>query len=167
MSKFDYEQDVSIDEEALDIEWLEHPDLTIKYCQMEARARQQLDHAKENMVVVEAELYQKICNNPEAYDLPKTTESAISGAMKMTDKYKQAKEKVNEAQYELNMAQAAVKAIYAKKDALENLVRLFGQQYFAGPSAPRNISKEFEKKHKQQNSNKNVKINSNKPKRKK
>lgn len=159
MKKLNYEQDVSIDEEALDVEWLQQADLTIKYCQLEAKARRKVDQAKEKLDVVEAELYQKICNNPEQYNLPKTTESAIAGAIKMTEEYKEASEAVHEAEYQLNMVQGAVRAVYAKKDALENLVRLYGQQYFAGPSVPRDLSKEWEKKQKQSSSNQKVKFN--------
>jgi len=159
MSELNYKEDVHIDEEALDVEWLQHPDLTVKYCQMEAKARRKVDEAKQNLDVVEAELYEEICNNPEKYNLPKTTESAIDGAMKMTDKYQEAKQRVTKAEYQLNMVQGAVRAVYAKKDALENLVRLHGQQYFAGPSAPRNLTKEFEKKQQRRKGNKNVKLN--------
>lgn len=153
-----YETDVSIDESALDVEWLDQASLTMKYCQLEAEAQRAYDNAKERLDIVRAELYQKITNDPDSYNLPKTTEGAINGAILMTEKYQEAQEDVGQALYEYQMAKAAVRAMYAKKDALENLVRLHGQQYFAGPSVPRDLSKEWEQRARQVDSNKKVKI---------
>ena len=158
MKELNYEKDVSIDDSALDVEWLEQASLTFKYCQLEADARKALDEAKSQLDIVEAELDKEIRNNPEAFDLPKITESAIKSAILVNENYINAKDEYSQAQYELNMAQAAVRSIYAKKDALENLVRLHGQQYFAGPSVPRDLSKEWESKQKQTSANKKVKI---------
>lgn len=156
--EFTYEKDTTIDASALDIEWLQQPQLMMKYTQHEAKCQQRYESAKTNYDIIKAELYKDISSNPEEYDLAKTTEIAIQQAMRQTAKYKDAKDTLHQAQYNWNMAQAAVKSMYAKKDALENLVRLYGQQYFAGPSMPRNIDKEWEKKEKQKQSNKNINI---------
>lgn len=158
--EFNFEKDTSIDDSALDVEWLDQPRLTMRYTTFEAEARFDLDNAKAELDVLRAELDQKIRNDPEAYGLPKITESAISNAIDASKDVKDAEEKVRVCQYELNMAQAAVRAIYAKKDALENLVRLHGQQYFAGPQVPRDISKEWEKRENQKSSNSKIKIKS-------
>jgi len=158
MKELNYEKDVSIDDSSLDVEWLAQARLTFKYCQLEADARKAMDDTKSQLDIVEAELDKEIRNNPEAFDLPKITESAIKSAILVNENYINAKDEYAQAQYELNMAQAAVRSIYAKKDALENLVRLHGQQYFAGPSVPRDLSKEWESKQKQTSANKKVKI---------
>lgn len=158
MKELNYEKDTSIDESALDTEWLQQASLTFKYCQLEADARKAVDDTKAQLDIVEAELDKEIRNNPEKFGLPKITESAIKSAILVNENHINAKDEYSQAQYELNMAQAAVRAIYAKKDALENLVRLHGQQYFAGPSVPRDLSKEWENRQKQTNSNKKVKI---------
>ena len=47
-----------------------------------------------------------------------------------------------------------LKAFEQRKDALENLVRLHGQQYFAGPKIPRDLPSEMEKR-----TNKNKEVN--------
>lgn len=158
MKELNYEKDVSIDDSALDVEWLAQSSLTFKYCKIEADARKALDDAKARLDIIKAELDQDIRANPESFGLPKVTESAIGNAISASKKCKDAEEEVRQASYELNMAQAAVRSIYAKKDALENLVRLHGQQYFAGPSVPRDLSKEWEKKAQQTKSNTKVKI---------
>lgn len=162
----DFDRDSSIDESALDVEWLDQASLTMRYGRYEADCRKDLDHAKAKLEIVEAELDQDIRTNPEKYGLEKITETAISKVITNSPEQAKAQEKVREAAYELNMAQAAMKAIYAKKDALENLVRLHGQQYFAGPSIPRNLSKEWEDRAQQKKSDKKIKIKQRTTKRK-
>ena len=44
------------------------------------------------------------------------------------------------------MAQGAVYAFEQRKTSLENLVRLHGQQYFAGPKMPRDLRKEVDRR---------------------
>jgi hypothetical protein len=39
---------------------------------------------------------------------------------------------------------------FTRKAALENLVQLHGQNYFAGPKVPRNLSKERDEKEERQ-----------------
>ncbi len=65
---------------------------------------------------------------------------------------------VIDAQYEYQMAQGAVQAVEQRKSALENLVKLYGQGYFAGPKTPRDISSEVLKDQKNKRVNSNVKI---------
>ena len=89
----------------------------------------------------------------------KLTAPMVEAFYRNSAKHKQAKEEWIDAQYELNMAEAAKTAItYNKKAALENLVKLHGQQYFAGPSVPRDLSKEWESKEKQKNADSKVRI---------
>ena len=154
---FNYEEDISIDEDALDVEWLQQPSLMFKYTVIEAEAQQELDEAEANYQITKAELDLAVREDPDKYDILKPTEAAIYSAVRATSKYKKAKKAVSQAQYGLNMAKAAVRALYGKKEALENLVRLHAAQYFAGPSVPRDLSKEWEQKQKTRNSNTKVK----------
>ena len=61
--------------------------------------------------------------------------------------YKEASQELIDTKYKAEMVRAAVSAIEHRKDALENLVRLYGQQYFAGPKVPRDLSAEASLKH--------------------
>lgn len=162
-SEIDYEKDTSIDESALDVEWLDQPKLTMKYTKHEAECKRHLAVCKADLDIVHSDLDKKIRTDPEKYGLDKITEKAIMNVIQADQKYIDAQEAIRDAEYELNMAYGAVRAIYAKKEALENLVRLFGQQYFAGPSVPRDLSGEWEKKKRQEASNKKVKMGSKKP----
>ena len=67
----------TIDEMALDKEWLGQADLYHSYAVQLADARYELDEAKREQDVTEADLSLQIREDPEAYDCPKVTESAI------------------------------------------------------------------------------------------
>jgi hypothetical protein len=71
----------------------------------------------------------------------------------MQPEYTEASNRVIEAKYEAKVLAGVVKAIDARKTMLETLVKLHGQQYFAGPNVPRDLSHEAEKKRSQKKSN--------------
>jgi len=149
-----YDQDIRIDETALDVEWLNQASLMMKYARHAADCRMNLDLAKERVDFVKAELDKSIRESPSKFKIEKLTEGAIQNIIITQEKYMDAEEKLIHARYELDIANAAVRAFDARKDALENLVRLHGQQYFAGPSIPRNLKLEAEKREQRQvNSN--------------
>jgi DNA polymerase II large subunit len=152
-----YENDIRIDETALDVEWLEQPSLMMKYAQISASARKTLDEAKEELEFVRAELDKAIRSNPDRYDIDKITEAVVIATITIHKDYQKASSALINAKYENDMAYGAVKAIDARKDALENLVRLHGQQYFAGPKVPRDLSFEAQQKHNQKKSDSVVK----------
>ena len=151
-----YEQDVTIDPDSLDTEWLDQPRLMLRYAKHAAKTKQDLEREKEKLDIVRADLDKKIRIVPEEFGIVKLTETVITSTIITHEKYKEANEEYLEAAYESNMAQGAVKALEGKKTALENLVKLHGQQYFAGPSVPRDLSKEWEQKEKQRKSDEGV-----------
>jgi hypothetical protein len=156
-----YEQDVSIDETALDVEWLQQSNLMYKYARYQAETKKAMDEAKERLDFIRAKVEMDIRANPENYGLSKVTESAIASTILLQPEYQEASKKYIEAKYENDVATAAVRAIDQKKTALENLVKLLSVSYFAGPSAPRDLSlkwTEHIKRREQKEHNKNVKI---------
>jgi 5'-deoxynucleotidase YfbR-like HD superfamily hydrolase len=90
-------------------------------------------------------LDKSVREDPEKYGIAKITETVVLNTIISQEEYKEAYHEFLEIQHEYNIAKAAVRAFAQRKDALENLVRLHGQQYFAGPRVPRNISEEREK----------------------
>jgi len=136
----DYEKDMHIDEEALDVELLNQPERVYKYSKLLAEAKQELELAKENLSLVKAEIDLDIRYNPDKYKLQKVTETAITNIILLEEEYKEAQARLNKAMYEVNVLQGAVYAINDRKSSLENLVKLHGQDYFAGPSIPHNLS---------------------------
>ena len=65
---------------------------------------------------------------------------------------------VIDARYEFNTAKGAVRAVDQRKESLENLVRLHGQHYFAGPKIPRDLSSEVEQHKIRKESNAKIRI---------
>jgi len=142
----EYESELVIDADALDVEWLRQAQLFMKYAEAAAKAKKKVDIAKQKLDVAKSEVDRSVRQNPEAYQITgKPTEGAISSAVSIHPDVLNASDAVINANYEYALLSAAVKSFDQKKDALENLVRLHGQSYFASPETPRNLSNEAEK----------------------
>ena len=139
-----YEEDIRIDETALDVEWLEQPRLMIKYARNSAEASRRVEIAKARLDLVRAELDRDIRTVPTKYEIEKVVEAVVTNTILMQPKYQEKEAELIDARYEYEIARNAVYAINARKDALENLVKLHGMQYFAGPRIPRDLSKEYQ-----------------------
>ena len=158
----DYESDIAIDEQALDVEWLRQATLMRKYSLHAAATKMVVDEAKERLDVGKARLEMAIRSDPEAFGLSKVTESAIHSVLILQDEYQGLTQQFIRAKYEYDVAAAVVRAVDQKKAALENLVKLLGVSYFAGPKAPRDLSQEWVEK--QTGKAANVKVRMNKQK---
>ena len=146
-----YEQDIRIDEDALDVEWLDQPALFLKYSRHSTLLEKEKDESKERLEFVKAELDRKIRLNPEKFGVEKITDKVVENTIILQPEYKQASEQFIQAKFEWMTARGAVDAYNQRKEALENLARLHGQNYFAGPKVPRNIHEEREAKQKKMN----------------
>ncbi len=137
-----YEEDIKIDESALDVEWVEQADLAIKYSKyyLWKRKEQQLIHEK--VKTKRSELIREANEDPmKCCGKAKTNAGDLEAYYRTHVDYKETKEEFIEAEYEANLAEIMKNEIaYTRKKALENLVVLHGQQYFAGPSVPRNLN---------------------------
>ncbi len=140
-----WKQDVEINPDQLDIQWCKQASLFGEYCVEQATARDAFDRAKERLEVYDAGLGLKIRANPAQFGLEKITESSVQAVILLDKEHARLSDELNTARYQLEVITAAVRALDQKKSALENLVRLQGQNYFAGPSVPREIGKEWAK----------------------
>jgi len=163
MSENDYQSDLHIDPDSLDLEWLRQPQIFMEYAEKASNARADLDRAKENLDVVKAELDRDIRRNPGVFNLEKITEPVVASTIILQREYSEAMEGFVNSKHECDMLMNAVKAFDQRKVALENLVRLHGQQYFAGPREPRDLSREniSEMKHKEASAKINSSLNKN------
>lgn len=123
----------TIDESALDKEWLRQPELAYKYGRRAAESRKDLTDAKNNLEAVEAELAAAIRKDSEAYGLKKITDASVRSVLIAQTRYKNCVKTLTDAQFAHDVAVAAVSAIDHKKKALENLVDLHGMDYFSAP----------------------------------
>lgn len=139
----DFTNDVAIDQSGLDVELLRQPTLILQYSKYAADMKMVMQLAKENIDLVKGELDKKIRSNPERYEIEKLTEAVVLNTINAHPKYRQAVQDHIDASYEHEIARGALSALEHKKEALSELVRLFGQNYFAGPSLPRDLSAEW------------------------
>ena len=135
-----YEQEMHIDEDALDVELLEQPSLMARYSYKLAEAKRDRDIAKEKLELIKAEINLDIRDNPNKYNLEKATDNAVNAAILMEADYKDAQVDVHQAQFEVDVLQGVINAIDHRKSALEQLVKLLGQDYFAPPVVPHDLS---------------------------
>jgi len=131
-----------IDLTRLDEEWIGQPKLFFKYASELVDAKRQVEEAKAELDVNKAKLDQAIRNNPEGFGLIKITESSISNAIILQPEYQEALKSITKSKYKADLIQAAVSALDHRKSALERLVSLHGQNYFATPTPQDIASKE-------------------------
>lgn len=140
-----YVEDLRIDPDQLDVEWIEQPLLFHKYSAKSAEANQFVRKCEELVKVIRSELIIEASMKGE--DVlgrgVKPTAVNVEAYFRNHADYKKAKESLHQAQYEQEMLANAVFAFHQRKAALENLTRLQGQNYFAGPVAPRELSQEY------------------------
>ncbi len=151
--ELNFEKDLRIDEDALDIEFLNQPNLYFKYSREQAKAKAELERAKQSFEIARAELASDIRKNPDTYGLVKATNDAVNetilsylGDTRMSNEPVQiTQEKLLTIQHDYDLVNAALRAIEQRKSSLENLVKLMLGNYFSAPLEPRNLSDEVRK----------------------
>jgi hypothetical protein len=136
MSKFNYTEELQIDPDALDVEWLMQPQLYVKYADLYVNAEVYYDRSKEKVEFIKATLDSHIRNNATQYVKSgmKLTESSINSIIITDIEYVKALNVLYAAKKTLKLLGVALKAFEQRKSALENLVKLHGQSYFASPN---------------------------------
>lgn len=141
-----YINDVSIDDSALDVELLELPKLVLQYAENCAAAKNKMDVLKDELDLKRAELDKKVRRKPSLLGDVKPTEASYASYVESHPEYQDVVDRHNDARFEYETAKGAVAAIETKKESLRLLVSLYGQNYFAGPSVPRDLSVEAARK---------------------
>jgi len=167
--KLDYSKDSKIDINALDLEWAYQSELEEKYIRQCAELKKEVIACTENEKIAHEELKTKRSelilhahnNAQELFDKPKATAPEVEAYYRTHEEYKEVKQDWIDSETELLEAESAHRTAENMKDlihftktkALEELVNLHGQGYFAGPKVPRNLNKEIEKREEKQKRN--------------
>ena len=123
-----------IDLNNLEREWVEHVSKVREFTERSAETKRKEAEAKATMELAEATLLRDIRSNPDKFGLaPKPTEGAIKNCVLYQKRYKDAERAYIQAKYDNDLVDAAVKTLDHRKRALENLVSLWSQGYFATP----------------------------------
>lgn len=136
--------ELQIDRDSLDVEWVNQPSLYFKHASRLADARRDSDEAKSDLEVMKAELDKQIRSDPTAFGMSKATEVSIAATVSSSAAYQLAQQAVFDAKHKVDIFQALVTALDHRKKALENLVSLWSQSYFAAPKAPEGSEERME-----------------------
>ena len=153
MDNLDFNTDIEIDPSALDVELLRQATLFYKYSKHEAKMKKELAEAQEQVKTIRSELIRETADDKTIKNAQQT-----EAYYRNDPDYQEAKRKAVEAEYEANMAAAAVWAFNQRKVNLENLVKLALADYFARPNDPRDLQKEYNKKNKREEDTKSSRI---------
>lgn len=137
---------LDIDKNLLDDEWIGQPKRYFKWAVQLEDAREDLDNAKAEFELVKADVDLAIRSDPGKYSLPeKITEKMVTAAMLTQLEYQDSQEAFYTAKHRVGILQAAVTSLDHRKKALEKLVDLHGQKYFASPRASEDSRESMEK----------------------
>lgn len=128
---------LDIDPLRLDEEWLGAAAMFHHFACKAADADAAADAAKSHVKIVAAELELAIRDDPEAYGLKKATEASVEAAVFANMAYRAAVKRLNDANHGAALARAATAALDTRKRALEKLVDLLKQDYYAQPRESR------------------------------
>lgn len=135
----EYENDLEIDSDKLDQEWLNQPNLFMKYAEKSAEAKKAMDEANERVKVTRSLLIKECKEN-----FKKATSLEIEAYYRQDSRHIKAKKAHIQSEFEYNILNNVVFALHQRKTALENLVRLWADQYFSSPRMPENVNSEME-----------------------
>jgi len=140
VKELSFQDDFRIDEHDLVTESYKQPMLAFNYACAQAEATRERDKKKQTLEITKAELDSDVRANPGRYGIEKITENVVSSTILSDEKTQQAQADLIQAQYELNILQAAVDSIvYQKKAMIDNLVELMKMNYYvnqAGTPSP-------------------------------
>lgn len=134
---------LDIDKESLDEEWLNQPRLYKEYSDLLAEANRDMDDAKNELEITRAELEQAIRLKPNKFALAKVTDNSVKACILAQDEYQTQQRVYLDAKHRADILKGAVAALDHRKRALENLVYLHGQGYYATPRASEEDAEEM------------------------
>ena len=129
-----------IDQNLLDVEWVNQPKLFFKYAEELAEAEGRLDCAERDLKALDADIDSIIRAREE-----KVTEALVKSKILGDKKHQAQEELIAKRRRKVGLLRAVVQSLDQRKRALEKLVDLHGQQYFATPKASER-SKDFKEK---------------------
>ena len=126
------EQDLSIDQNNLDVECMDQPRKFMKWSVEYADAIRTRDEAKRKASLVKSNTNLDVRSRPEEYGLnSKPTVDSISAVVESSEEVNKAEKEVSDAQYAVNIYGAAKEALDQRRSMLEKLVALYISGYYS------------------------------------
>jgi len=137
--------ELRIDKYALDEEWQRQSLLYNKWAEAYAEAVEERDIAELELDVVEAELFESVKKDWRRYGLDRSpTDTRAKQIVKLQPQYREAYERYVKAKKNVNMIEAARRALEHKKKALEFITLLWLANYYAEPYVPKEARERME-----------------------
>lgn len=114
-------------------EWAAQPKLYMFWAEKLDEAEDEADAAKRNKSLVEAQVEKMVRDDPDEFGIDKVTDKAIAMSVVRHKHMQEAEEELQSAVSEVRHLKSMIKALSIKKEAIENMVRMHGQKYFAMP----------------------------------
>lgn len=134
----EFNLDLEIDPDNLDVELLRQPMLFSKYARMEAGAKKAMAEAHEDLKITRSQLIKEVASNKDYGNAQK-----VEAYYRDHPDHIAAKEKLIQAEYEANILSNTVFSLHQRKTVLENLVRLALAEWFARPGMGRELAEEL------------------------
>lgn len=129
-----------IDEHDLLSEWLNLPEEYEHWSLQLTNAKAELLRAEADVKVAEADVSMKIRKRPAKYGIDgKLTEDIVKKQVVLHDAMREANDRYNDYKSKVDFLQSAIGTIEVKKRTLENLVTLYGLDYYKEPKVPKTV----------------------------
>jgi hypothetical protein len=141
--------ELKIDRDNLDEEWLRQPELYMKINMALAEARQYLDELKEMREVKALKLGKKVRQDPEAYGIEgRATDKAVNEIVDTDKNILAANEEVRQAKFEVDVLYGVLNSADHRRDALKNLTSMELKEWYG--SSTGTVSSEDAKQYRAQ-----------------
>ena len=120
MDKNEFEKDLEIDPDQLDVMAALQGELFFKWAEKAAAAKANVDECKFRLEVFTAKLAARARTDPESFGLQKVTEAAIDTAVKTSQKYQEAYEEWIQARADSALLEKAVEALDDRQTGSEH-----------------------------------------------
>jgi hypothetical protein len=145
--EYNIRADAAIDPAQLDVCWLEQPNLVAKYGKVLARAEMEVKRLDEQVKSIRSELTMQVTEDPSLLGAGvKPTAPVVEAYYRSDSEYQKQKGRRINAEAIAERLRQSINTLYHRRYALENLVRLQGQEYFAGPRTPRDLTEKWEER---------------------
>ena len=158
----EYEEDLKIDFDQLDLNWRDHSTNYMKWSEKWVNAIAYRDRIKESLEVLRAELDGKYRKELYKAEGKKPTEASIIAAITTDKEYKTVQQTLLDANEAVNLMAVAKSAFEHRKKALEGLTQLWVGGYFSNPNIPTEIKDKYEKDNPRYQKEQQSKLNENK-----
>lgn len=149
MKNLNYEEDLAIDPDALDIAALEQINLAIRYSREAAFFDRTAKKAQEMVKTLTAQLTMQCNADPDRClgKGNKATGANVEAYYRTRPEYIKAKEDMIDAEYQRDLVKAAADHIaFQRSKMIQSLVQLLNAEYFTTNKFDRDLTKEWEKR---------------------